>query len=147
MAKTTGVIVTGVKELEHALRQLELKLQNKLARQAIRKAAKEIVLPQVLRDVPVATGQLRSQFAVRALKRAKGKVGAVVGSKSAKGDQFYGSFLEFGTKVRRHKSGKSTGRVEPNSHAYLRKALYDNQTRIRELFVDDLRELLREAGF
>jgi len=142
-----GVIVTGDKALDALLAGLPAKLQKKLSRQATRKAAKDIVLPEAKAIVPEDTGDLADSLVVRAIKRSRGKIGHMVTTKEGfyKGDQFYGAFLEFGTKERQHKSGKQVGAIQPHKFAYLRPAIYDNEERIKAEYVMDVRELINEA--
>lgn len=145
----TGAIVTGDKKLDALLGGLELKLQKKLSRQATRKAAKDIVLPQAKANAPFDTGDLEESLTVRAVARKRGKVGHMVATKDGlwKGNQFYGAFMEFGTKERQHASGKGVGRIDPSKHgAFMRPAVYDNEARIRQLYVKDLEQLIREAA-
>jgi len=143
-----GVIVTGDKVLDALLAGLEPKLQKKLSRQATRKAAKDIVLPEARNRVPVDTGDLDDSLTVRAVKRSRGKIGHMVTTRDGffKGDQFYGAMLEFGTKERKHKSGKSVGSIQPHSFAFLRPAIYDNEARIKTEYINDVRELINEAA-
>lgn len=143
-----GVIVTGDKELDRLLASLTPKLQKKLSRQATRKSAKDIVLPEAKARVPEDTGDLADSLVVRAVKRSRGKIGHMVTTKDGfyKGDQFYGAFIEFGTKERKHKSGKPVGQIRPHEFSYLRPAIYDNEERIKDMYVKDVRELIIEAG-
>lgn len=143
-----GAIITGDKELNSKLAGLPLKLQKKLARQATRKSAKNIVLPAAKANAPVDTGLLEESLTVRALKGGRGRVGAIVTTREGmfQGDQFYGGMMEFGTKERQHKSGKSVGRIQPNGFAFLRPALYDNADRVRGEFVTDVKQLISEAS-
>jgi hypothetical protein len=86
-----GVIVTGDKELDKLLRGLPLKVQKKVSRQATRKAAKDIVLPDAKSRVPVDTGDLEESLIVKAIKRNRTKFGHQVQTKDGfySGDQFY----------------------------------------------------------
>lgn len=143
-----GVIITGDKELDALLAGLEPKLQKKLSRQATRKAAKDIVLPAAKAAVPFDTGELEESLVVRAMKRSRNRIGNIVTTKEGlwRGDQFYGAMLEFGTKERVQKTtGRAVGRIEPRRFAFLRPAVYDNEARIRQLYVNDLKELCNEA--
>lgn len=150
MAKAgTGVIITGDKELDRLLKGLPLKVQKKVSRSATRKAAKDIVLPDAKSRVPVDTGDLEESLSVRAIKRSRTKFGHEVRTKDGfySGDQFYGAFIEFGTKERKHKSGKQVGRIDPaKNFAYLRPAVYDNDARIRALYVTAMKELIAELS-
>jgi HK97 gp10 family phage protein len=141
-----GVIITGDKALDRLLKGLPLKVQKKLSRQATRKAAKEIVLPDAKARVPVDTGDLDESLTVKAVKRSRTKFGHEVRTKDGfySGDQFYGGFVEFGTKERQHKSGKSVGSVKPHSFGFLRPAVYENESRIRDLYVTAMNALIAE---
>lgn len=144
----TGVIITGDKELDALLAGLPAKLQKKLSRQATRRAAKNIVLPEAKARVPVDTGDLEDSLTVRAIPRSRSRIGHMVATRDGffKGDQFYGGMIEFGTKERKHKSGKQVGAIQPHKFAFLRPAIYDNEERIKEMYVKDVRELINEAG-
>lgn len=170
MAKAgTGVFITGDKAVDRMLRDLPLKVQKKISRSATRKAAREIVLPGAIERVGVNTGDLEASLMVRAIgkniqmvKRTTGKYAGTMGKKNLNadkfghevrtrdgfyaGDQFYGAFVEFGTKERKHKgTGKQVGRIDPaKNFAYLRPAVYDNEARIRALYVSAMKQLLAE---
>lgn len=150
MAKAGGgVLITGDKQLDRLLKGLPLAAQKKLSRKATRKAAKDIVLPEAKNLVPVDTGDLEESLVVKAMKRSRGRFGHQVQTKDGfyQGDQFYGAFIEFGTKERQHKSGKDAGRIDPaKNFAYLRPAVYDNEGRIRELYVTAMHELISETA-
>ena len=141
-----GVIVTGIEELDKALKEFPANVQKAMAKKGTKKAAKDIVLPDAISRVPVDTGDLEDSLTVRAIKRTRGKIGHMVTTKEGffKGDQFYAGFIEFGTKERTHKSsGKSVGAIQPHYHAFLRPALYENRDKINELFADVLRAEIR----
>ena len=153
MAKRApAVVVTGDKELDKLLHAFEPKLQKSLTRKATRVAAK-IVQEAAIRKVPIASGTLESVLKVRAMRRRKGrnrrgKFGHSVMAQDGffMGDTFYGGFLEFGTKQRKHKSGKSVGEIEPGRWDYLRPALYENKKEIQRLFQVTLRQEIRDAA-
>lgn len=149
MAAAKGILITGDKELDRLLKGLPLAAQKKLSRKATRKAAKEIVLPDAKARVPVDTGELEESLVVKAIKRSRNRIGHMVATKDGfyAGDQFYGAFIEFGTKERQHKSGKPVGRIDPaKNFAYLRPAAYDNEVPIRQLYVSAMTELIRESA-
>jgi HK97 gp10 family phage protein len=131
-AKPFAIDVIGAPELKAVLAALEPKVAKKLTRQAMRKAQK-IVLADAKRLVPVDTGQLKKSLSIRALKRSRSRFGVSVQTKEGlfKGEQFYGGFIELGTK-------------KMQARPYLRPALYDNEARVREVFAGSLRELIRE---
>ena len=143
-----GVIITGDKALDRKLAGLPDKLAKKLSKQATRKAAKEIVLPRAKADAPVDTGELEDSLTVRAVKRSRRRIGHMVTTRDGmfQGDQFYGGFVEWGTHERQTKSGKSTGRIQPNEFMFLRSALYDNEVRIKAEYVKDVNQLIDEAA-
>ena len=87
-----------VRKLNRKLKTLESKIEKKLTRQALRAGAKIIAKEAKLR-APVDTGELKSKIKVWALKRSRKKIGVLVGTsaKEYTGDQFYASFLEWGT--------------------------------------------------
>lgn len=60
------------------------------------------------------------------------------------GDEFYGGFMEFGTAERKHKSGKSTGRVPKGRFDFLRRALYAFPTLKTQVYLTTLRRWVRE---
>jgi len=93
-----SISITGAKELERKLKQLEPKVAKKIVRQSLRKAAKPI-LTRAKQLVPVITGALKKSLKVRAMRRKKGRYGIMVGTAAGwfVGKTFYGGFVEFGT--------------------------------------------------
>lgn len=167
MAGSTKVLVTGDKEIDRLLKAMPLKLQKKISRQATRKAAKDVVLPNARGEVPQRTGKLAASLVVRAAKARKGKFGHQVETKSGayggeEGGQFPGAYLEFGTKERFHKpykvidltqddgerekGRKSVGSIEKGKFRYMRAAIYDHQQRINQLYLQAMREFINEAA-
>lgn len=134
MADKINIIVTGDKKLDRALRHLEKNVQRKFARKAMRKAAKDVILPEARARVPVDTGALERSLVVRAARRSRRGIGVEVRTRDGlfAGDEFYGGFQELGTK-------------HMPADPYLRPALYGNEAKIRGLFIDDMNELIKEA--
>ena len=126
----TGVVVTGFADIDRRLKKLETKVQNKVAKSSMRKATKEIILPEAKNRVPVDSGQLEDSIVVRAM-RSKNRIGAVVMTRDGyyKGDEFYGSFIELGTK---------TMKADP----FLRPAGYGNEHKVRKLVEKDIVDTL-----
>jgi len=91
-------VVTGVRELDRALRELPLKLGKKVIRQAIRQALRP-VKAAVEANAPVDTGKLRSKVKVRAGKGKRGTIRLVVriGEGDFAGQTFYAAMVEYGT--------------------------------------------------
>lgn len=93
------IIVTGDKEIDRKLRQLEAKLAKKVIRQALRPALKPtLALARELAPVG-ETGDTKKAIKIRAGLRSRGRIKIVVmiGAGDFKGKTFYGSFPEFGT--------------------------------------------------
>lgn len=105
-----SVVVLGAKEVQHVFEQLEPKLQRKALRTVFRRLG-NIAKDEAIRGAPRRTGALARSIKVRSIKRSRARVGVTVLSSFKGGNQYYGTFLEFGTKDRRTKRGKSTGRV------------------------------------
>ena len=108
MAQPATVKVVGLESLGKALRELPKKVEGKILRTAMRNGTK-LVAAATKAAAPVDTGLLQRSFAVRALKRKKGRVGnritiknvdkIVTVSKEGK-RHFYPAVIEYGTKNR-----------------------------------------------
>ncbi len=134
-----------MKALDEIIAEDGPKSLNKAMRQATRAAVKEIVLPRVRELVPHDTGDLESQLTVRAIRRARGKLGHTVGLKNAyvsgnsfQGDGFYGGFLEFGFKHR--------GGTQVPADSFLRRGLYESEQRVRAAVENELKSFVRQAN-
>ena len=137
-ARNGGILVTGDKFIDKALAEFDDKVQKKITRKATREGAK-LVLERAKALAPWREGTLEQSLKVRAKKRSRrGGIGhSVLASKDNSlfvGDTFYAGFLEYGTKERRHKSGKSVGRIEAGVHDFLRPALYQSTGPVRQMF-------------
>lgn len=86
--------LSGIKEIEKALKDLEAKVSKKITRQALRKGTK-IFAKQVKDDTPVDSGTLKKQVKVKAGKRSRTNLSVNVETSSP--DAFYGAFQELGT--------------------------------------------------
>lgn len=101
------VKVEGAAELQALLKSLGTKLEKKVLKSALRKAARP-VLTEIRANAPEKTGLLKKSFTVRALKTRRGVVGVkVTTNKRAP----HAHLVELGTTMRKHKSGKGTGKV------------------------------------
>lgn len=136
-----GIIVTGVAELDRAMRALPEKLRNKAIRPAMREVTKRIVLPTAVDFAPEDTGRLKKSLRVRAAKNSRGGrlprhvVGfAVVWTDK---DAYYGKFQELGTKTIKKPEG------------FLRPGLYRNkhllQPALSRLIQPRIREVVASA--
>ncbi len=138
--------VTGDRELDKMLGEFEPSIQKKGSARATREAAKT-VSNRARNYAPVDTGELESSIKVRAFKRSRRytsghgvSMGAMFKNSIA---PYYASFVEFGTKLRRHKStGKRVGRIVGDS--YLRAALWDSESDTRATFIRVFKQWLRE---
>lgn len=127
--------ITGDKEIDALLKNLEVKVANKFVRQGLRRVAKDIVLPDAKRQAPVDTGQLEKSLTVRAGRRSRTGPSYTVVSRPRGGvDQaHYAWSVEFGTK-------------HMQADPFLRPALYGNRDAITKLLSDDLwDQITREA--
>lgn len=90
--------ITGIAEIDRALRELEPKIAKKVLRQACRKALKP-VKDAAQANAPVKSGQVKKAIKVKAGKRRRDQIrlDVTIGAGDFVGKQFYGSFLEFGT--------------------------------------------------
>lgn len=87
--------ITGVKEIDKALKKLEPKVRKKMVRQAMRPALKP-VQATAKEKCPVDTGALRDSIKVKAAKRSRRTMGVDVRSV---GVPYYGP-VEYGSKDR-----------------------------------------------
>lgn len=91
-------VITGVLELDWALKELPIRLGKKVIRQAIRQALRP-VKAAVEANAPVDTGKLKSKVRIRAGKGKKGTIKLVVriGEGDFAGQTFYAAMVEYGT--------------------------------------------------
>jgi HK97 gp10 family phage protein len=135
-----SIVVTGVKEIDRALKELEPKIQRKVLRQAMRSGMK-LVYQEAVQRVPILSGLLKKNVKLRAMKRSRNRQGLLVQIKSDPGFYktskagnvaWYPAAVEFGH-----------GTVPP--HPFMRPA-YDikgpeaRDTTMRELLEGSLRE-------
>lgn len=144
MAKSFKIALTGVKDLDKQLKAIAEsegpKSINKEMRSSTRQAVREIVLPRVRANVPFETGFLRSHITVKSIKRSRKKMGSAVGFKNDlfKGDTFYAGFLEYGFM---HWSGTPV-----MGDSFLRRPLYQNESRVRSHIIGRLRRWVTERN-
>lgn len=97
MAKKQKVIVTGIMEIDRALKQVEAKTQKKIVRRSMRNSMKKEVLAEARAKSPVDSGLMKSQIKVRAGNAKRGDIAVVVQVGDKKFNNFYPKFVEFGT--------------------------------------------------
>lgn len=93
------LVVTGLREIDRALKELEPKLGKKVIRQAMRKAMKP-VKAAVEQNAPVGeTGLLASSVKIKAAKKSRKSFGMDVriGEQDWVGDTWYAAAQEYGT--------------------------------------------------
>lgn len=109
--------LTGDKELDRKFRDLPLKVEKKVLREALRPATK-IILEGAKQAAPVGSGQLQKSLRVRAGKRTRKNVvtmQVVTGKEFFQGDTFYGAFEEFGHRIGSRSLGDQRA-VYPGTH-------------------------------
>lgn len=143
-AITSGMSLEGADELLAVLDAIiadeGAKSLNACLRKATRRAARDLIMPQVKDAVPEDSGNLRDNIKVRAMKKAKGKIGHTVGFPDPlfQGDTFYGGFLEFGFK---HRNG-----VGVPADKFLRRTLYENEDGVQRMVQGDLWKWVKERN-
>ena len=90
--------LTGIKEIDKALHEMEKKVAKKLLKDAMKSSMKPM-LAAAKAAVPVKSGQLKRYVKLRAAKKSRTSFGYTigVGESDFKGKAFYGAFLEYGT--------------------------------------------------
>ncbi|HKD38449.1 MAG TPA: HK97-gp10 family putative phage morphogenesis protein [Pirellulales bacterium] len=106
------IIVTGVRELDAALKRLgDPKLINKLAKQQMRAAMKPI-LAEARATAPVGeSGDLQRSIKLRAGKAQRSRVTmqVAIGDRNFYGEKWYAAFVAFGTeRIRPHEWMRET---------------------------------------
>jgi len=119
MADAMKFKILGDKELQRGLKQFEDKVAKKIVRRATKKVAQPVHQAAV-QLAPKKTGMLKGAISIRAFKK-KDKFGTkiTIGKRLFVGDQFYGAFVELGTK-------------KMAAQPFLRPALEKNRGRVRE---------------
>jgi len=152
MAKYVQVAITGVAEVDRLLASIPPNFQRKAIRRAADESAR-MVAAEAKQRAPVDSGegQIEASVKRRAIRRSRVRLGRSVIAGGPFEDRaedvpFYAAFVELGTKERRHKSGKSIGRIDikETDTPFLRPALYDNESTIKRLFFTQLKEAVRQ---
>lgn len=122
-------IVTGWKELDKAFGGLEVKIQGKVLRGAMRAGAQRIqaaAVAYIVSNPSIDEGDLAKSLKVRAAKRSRRSIGMQVVTKGAA----HANLVEYGTK-----------NMPPEP--FLRRAGYDNKAAIQKMLLDDVAEAAR----
>lgn len=126
--------VLGVRRIDKALADLEPKIQKKILRDGLKAGAK-IVADEAKLKVPVDSGDLKKSIKVRAGKRAgRGKIRrtVVTGKGFFKGQEFYGGFVEFGTRKMR-------------ARPFMRPAYEAKKKQAKNASIDEINRLVQQA--
>ncbi len=116
MSKSKPFVLTGIKEIDRKLRDLEPKVTKKHLRKALR-AGQKIVAAAVREEAPRDSGFLAKQVKIRATKRSRKRIGVDVvipgkpfyeagpaksraGGKGKRSTPFYPAPVHFGTNKR-----------------------------------------------
>lgn len=137
--------IKGAQEIERILKQMPIKYERRIAKNALRAAAR-VIRNEAKRRVPVDTGNLKKSISVVTLP---GRIPAVaVTNKRGKGeknDGWYAHLVEFGTKPHSTaKGGRKAGlsaldaRVHPGTPArpFLRPALDNKSAEAIQIIAD-----------
>lgn len=117
-------IVTGWKELDAAFAQLEVKIQGKALRGALRAGAQRIqaaAVQNLVNSPSVDTGKLATGLKVRSTPRSRVRVGMEIITQGAA----HANLVEYGTK-------------RMPAEPFLRPAGYDNKEYIAAMLLDDI---------
>ena len=116
MATALTMTVFGDREVAAKFKTLPKRVQGKVLRQSLRPAAK-IVNEEAKQQVPVDTGALRKSLKLRAGKKRKRGVVAIVvqtGAGFFQGETYYGGFVQFGHRIGSRKLGDARKMVPAN---------------------------------
>lgn len=125
---STSFVATGIEAIDRRLSQLEPKLQKKVIRKAQRAGAKD-VLQTAKALAPVKSGRLKKNLKIRSIKRTKGQIGLDIGtaSKDFTGDEFYSSFLIYGTE-----------KIPKGKHDFLTPAYERTNDKVRNRIIQEI---------
>ena len=133
------VKLIGDKRLARKFKNMEPKLQKKILRSSLRKAARPIQ-QAAKQNVPVQSGDLRRSIKIRAAKRSRrtrNQVGIRISTNSGdnlfQGQTFYGGFLEFGT-----------SRIAPV--AFMKRAFDETRGQVMAIMREETKTAIREAS-
>lgn len=129
------VILTGLPEVDRALKKLGVTVGNKVVKKAMRTGLKEITKPAVVRETPVDTGYMRTTIKIKTGKRSRKRntfsMFVDYDSKKSRADtgKYYVPFVEFGAKNRGRKPQHNMKRAFEATRDALRDRV---QTLLRE---------------
>lgn len=126
-------IVTGWKEIDAAFAKLEVKVQGKALRSALRAGAQRVqaaAIQNIVQNPSIDTGKLASSLKVKAAKRSRTKVGMDIITKGAA----HANLVEYGTK-------------RMPAEPFLRPAGYDNKEYIGRMLVEDIASAAKDPAW
>ena len=146
----TGFAITGIAEVDRALRLFEPKLRKKIERSAIRKAAKPVLASAKAKAPAGPTGDLIKSLKIRALPRSRsratrGTVGVRIVTSDVffQGKQFYAGFVEFGAPGHKH-YGRGAAPLQPKP--FLRPAADENEDVVKGIFRAEVRKAVEAVA-
>lgn len=128
-------VVTGHREIDRKMAQLETKVQNRIARDELKKSTKKLVIVaknNLQAHGNVESGDLLRSIKDRAMPRSRSRIGRIVLT-IAKGSgkaAFGGADIELGSKNNEQQS-------------FMRKAGYENERYVRGEIVSGIKSTLR----
>jgi HK97 gp10 family phage protein len=92
------LVITGIRQLDKALAELEPKVVKKILRKAMRPSMKPM-LKQAKANAPVDTGAIKKAIRLKSAPRSRQTLGLdlQIGEQNYVGKTFVGAFHEFGT--------------------------------------------------
>lgn len=131
---TATVILTGSKELQARLAALPSNVQKKLARHALRAAAKQIQADAIRFAPEGETHELKDGIKVRAMKRSRTRIGVQVFiDTTTQPTRFHAAFTEFGTR-------------KESPQPFMRPAFEKNKGSTKGLIEEDIREAIEDRS-
>ena len=125
-----SVKISGVPELQAALTRLRESEQKKVLRNGLKKAG-EVVLSAIKENVPVDTGELKSELNVKATVGSRKALAKITTGKAR-----HGHLVELGV----------PSRGSP-PRPFMRSGLYDTRPAARAAFIQELGDSIKAVGF
>ena len=122
----------GMEKLQQFLNDMPLNMQKKAARQALRPAFKKM-LDGAKGNSPQETGQIKRAFKMRAAPRSRKFIGIdVILDGELFNGEFYGAFLEYGTK-----------HIKPKG--FIRKAYDENEKAVEQDALNKIKQIIEDS--
>lgn len=126
-------VITGVKEIDKALKAFAPKVAKKILRTSLRKALKPMHAA-VRTATPRRSGALAKAVKIKAGPRKKNRIelDVRIGEGSFKGRTFYGAMVELGTK-------------KQEAQHFMKKTFETHKTSTRELAIVEIKKAIKET--